>query len=482
MDRPDPAAGSFFSSGTARLPWISVAPHAPYFLDDTGAPWTPIGQNDAISWPELNGLFRRRDMASVENHLHWLKASGVTCLRLMLEYAQVRHRYFERPAGHYVPAMVQFWDDLFALCERIGLRILLTPVDTFWTWLHWRWHPWNQANGGPLRAPSEILTCPETRKAIKARLSFAVERWSGSGALFAWDLWNEIHPAQAGDSADNFDEFIHDLSSHVRELETTLHGRSHPQTVSVFGPELTWKPHMALHEPIFRHRDLDFATIHIYGSGPIDHPQDTVEPAVLFARIVRESLAEIRDSWPFLDTEHGPIHSFKDKKKTLPEPFDDEYFRHIAWAHLASGGAGGGMRWPNRHPHVLTAGMRRAQRAMADFLPLVEWAQFERRNLNEEITAEGFHPFGCGDAQQAVVWLLRKEHLAADGRLRTDGAPLSTHIRVPGLAAGAYRITGWDTQAGRPVEEHVASAENGALAFTPDPIMADRAFAIRLVG
>src|SRR5690606_15354837 len=87
------------------LPWISVAPDAPYFVDERGAPWTPIGQNDAITWPELAGLFRRRDLPAVERHLHWLKAHGVTCLRLMMEYAQVRHRYFERPAGRFVPHM-----------------------------------------------------------------------------------------------------------------------------------------------------------------------------------------------------------------------------------------------------------------------------------------------------------------------------------------------------------------------------------------
>jgi hypothetical protein len=192
----------------ARLPWISVAPSAPYFVDESGAPWTPIGQNDAITWPELDGLFRRRDLRGVEKHLLWLREHGVTCLRLMLEYAQVRHRYFERPAGSFVPAMVRLWDDLFRMCERVGLRILLTPVDTFWTWVHWRWHPWNRANGGPLDHPSRILLCPETRALIKARLAFAVRRWGGSGALFAWDLWNEIHPAQAGDSVDCWDEFI----------------------------------------------------------------------------------------------------------------------------------------------------------------------------------------------------------------------------------------------------------------------------------
>ncbi|TIL77742.1 MAG: hypothetical protein E5Y81_12695, partial [Mesorhizobium sp.] len=43
---------------------------------------------------------------------------------------------------------------------------------------------------------------------------------------------------------------------------------------------------------------------------------------------------------------------------TSPE-LPTEYFRHLQWAHLAAGGAGGGMRWPNRSPHVLTPGMRR---------------------------------------------------------------------------------------------------------------------------
>ena len=49
-----------------RLPWIEVARGAPYFVTETGEPWTPIGQNDSISWIELKGLFRRRDLPAVE--------------------------------------------------------------------------------------------------------------------------------------------------------------------------------------------------------------------------------------------------------------------------------------------------------------------------------------------------------------------------------------------------------------------------------
>jgi hypothetical protein len=462
----------------ADLPWVQVC--GSYFSTEDGRAWTPVGQNDSISWSDFNGLFRRRDIPAVERHLGWLSDHGVTCLRLMLEYAQVRHRYFERPLGTFSPNMVRLWDDLFALCEKYGMRILLTPFDTFWTWLHWRWHPYNRKNGGCLDTPSRMLLCGETRKAIKARLTFAVERWGGSGALFAWDLWNEIHPAHAENSADGFEEFIHDLSDHVRRLELKLYGRSHPQTVSLFGPELWWKPNMELKAPIFRHPDLDFASIHIYQERTIDDPKDTVAPAIAVGQIVRNALKETRDNRPFFDSEHGPIHAFKDKHITLPEPFDDEYFRHMQWAHLASGAAGGGMRWPNRRPHVLTHGMRRAQHAMAKFLPLIDWPRFERTNLNEEIrTSPGVAAFGCGDGRQAVVWLMRTDSIAADGTLSHEAQPIRPALHVPGLQPGRYRITPWDTEAGvaRPALE--GEARPGGLLLEAPPFPRDLALAIR---
>jgi mannan endo-1,4-beta-mannosidase len=467
------------SAGERPLAWIGTRPGHPYFFTDRGEPWTPIGQNDAISWHELAGLFRRKDLPGVERHLRWLKAHGVTCLRLMLEYAQVRHRYFERPAGQFVPPMVQLWDDLFALCERVGLRILLTPVDTFWTWLHWRHHPWNRAHGGPLSHPSELLLCRNTRAAIKARLEFAVRRWGGSGALFAWDLWNEIHPAQARDSADCFGEFIHDLSTHVRGLENELYGRSHPQTVSLFGPELRLKPQMAMEEPIFRHPDLDFATIHIYRERSIDHPRDTVAPARAMGQIVAECIAETVDNRPFLDTEHGPIHTFKDKRRTLPEPFDDEYFRHMQWAHLASGGAGGGMRWPNRKPHSLTQGMREAQAGLSRFLPLIDWGRFERRCWNERIdlSSRAVLGFGCGDESQAILWVLRRK-TGADGMVDTSAQPLPLELRCPARAGKSYKIFTFDTRNGRVLGEELAMAEGEKLSIQTE-LRTDLAFAVR---
>jgi hypothetical protein len=463
----------------APLEWIRTVPGAPYFQTDSGLPWAPVGHNDAITWPNLNPLFRRRDPAAVEAHLRMLAEHGVTTIRLMLEYAHREHRYIERPVGVFPPNMVQLWDDLFALCEKTGIRVLLTPFDTYFTWVRWYRHPYNRANGGPCADRTELLTCRDTRECVKRRLAFATERWGGGGALFAWDLWNELHPAQGGYRYDEMGEFISEVGTYLRELETRLHGRAHPQTVSVFGPELLHSGE--LRELIFRHPALDFASTHLYEKGTIDDPADTVAPTLSTGRLVRDAIAEIRDPRPYLDSEHGPIHRFKDKHKPLPDDFDDEYFRHMQWAHLASGGAGGGMRWPNRRPHVLSPGMHQAQRGMADFLPLIDWSRFRRRCLNDEVTVTGaaLAPFACGDDHQAVVWVLRTDAVGADGRVWRDVPAVHAHLRIPGLAPGRYRVTSWDTARGTGLgtREHDAGEDDLSLAlpaFTTDLALAIR--------
>jgi len=467
------------------LPWIQVAPDAPYFIDETGADWTPIGQNDAITWPDFAGLFRRKNLQQVEGHLAWLAAHGVTCLRLMLEYAQGEHRYFEKPAGTFAPNMVRLWDNLFQLCAKYKIRVLLTPVDTFWMWLRWKYHPYNYKNGGPCKKRSEWLLCPKTRQAIKNRLSFVVERWGGSGVLFAWDLWNEIHPAHGGGSTDAFADFVSDLGRHVRETELRLYGRCHPQTVSLYGPVLD--EHPAVADVIFRHPMLDFASTHFYDVATINDPKDTVASAICTGRLVREALMHLPAGRPFFDSEHGPIHAFKDKHITFPEDFDNEYFRHMQWAHLASGAAGGGMRWPNRHPHCLTHGMRRAQQSMAKFTKLIDWKSFRRRNLNEEVTANypAVAVFACGDEKQALLWLLRTDSLVkSSGRLKVlnrEAEPVSVKASLPGMSTGNYTVTLWDTREGKVLgTETIALDMPGALTLPPLHLATDIALAIRL--
>jgi mannan endo-1,4-beta-mannosidase len=460
-----------------RLPWIETRKGHPYFFTEAGKAWTPLGHNDAITWPELAGLFRRRDPESVERHLRGLKAAGITCIRLMLEYCQTEHRYIERPLGAFAPNMVRLWDDLFAMCERVGIHILLTPFDTFFTWIRWKNHPYNRRNGGPCSDRSALLACPATRDAIKARLEYATQRWGGSPALFAWDIWNEMHPAHAGGQVEPLVDFIDEVAPWLKALELKLHGRRHPVTVSVFGPELVASP--ALNAPIFRHPELDFANIHLYEKGTIDKPRNTVAPALATGRLMAAALGEIEDQRPLFDSEHGPIHAFMDKKIVLSEPFDDEYFRHMQWAHLASGGAGGGMRWPNRHPHVLTKGMREAQSALSRFLPLIDWTPFKRRCWNDrlELGAKGFAAFGCGDGDQAVIWVLRTDATARDGMIKRDARPRRLTIRCP-AEAGSYKVRLFDTLRGAVTGETIPRAAEGRLEVPIASVGSDVALAV----
>lgn len=450
---------------------IRVAPSGRYFETFEGDPFMFIGPNDAISWPGLNGLYARCDPDAVDAYLGDLAAHGVTVLRLMLEYCQTDHRYFERPAGRFNPPMVRFWDDLFARCEQFGLRVLLAPWDNFWMARRFHRHPYNAQNGGPAASPGDFFTHDEVIDATIHRFRFVVERWGGSGVIAAWDLFNEIHPFWGGSPAKQA-SVITRISEAIRTAEQKAWGFTRPQTLSVFGPA----PDPEYEELVLRHPSLDFATTHIY-EGAIDYPRDALAPAELMGKWVRYALARAAPGRPFMDTEHGPIHLFNDYKKMLPEPFDNEYERHLMWAHLASGGAGSGMRWPARHPHLLTFGMRRALRSLAAFAERVDWRHFTPVDAlpDLEVGGQNLIPFACRDERQAVIWLLTDTRRPSPAALQKN-VPLT----LRGLCPGDYCVETWDTISGRRLEclnSHVG--EERELRTTLSTVEGDLAMAVR---
>ncbi len=429
------------------LPWIGVAPDAPYFVTDGGANWTPIGQNDALTWPDLSGAYKRKDLAGVDRYFAMLAAHGVTCVRIMLEYCQGEHRYLERPVGVFGPAMVQLWDDLFALCERYGIRLLLTPFDTFWMRRRWVKHPYNHRNGGPCRKLSEFLVCPATREATQRRLAFVTRRWGGSGVIFGWDLYNEIDPRQAAGEVAAVAAWISQVSTFLRQEEMSLHGRAHLQTVSVYGPLLRQYPQ--LNPVVFRHPLLDFASVHFYDA-PLRKPTAPVKAALRTGELVQQALGQITDGRPFLDSEHGPDQLYRQKRGRIPVEFDETYFRGVQWAHLAAGGAGGGLRWPYRHPHSLTAGMRLSQRILSQVVKYIDWQHFNRKHVGEQllVSPRTVKAFGCGNERQALIWLVATQP-ALPGKVNVTGAPDSVTLKMPFLDVGTYRFRAWNTQSGR---------------------------------
>jgi hypothetical protein len=101
-------------------------------------------------------------------------------------------------------------------------------------------------------------------------------------------------------------------------------------------------------EAVLRYPCLNFANARSYAEDAIDDPRNTVHSAIAAGRLLSDALREIRDAKPLFDSEHGPIHAFNGHLRNLPEDFAGACFRRFQWAHFASGGAGGGMRRPNR--------------------------------------------------------------------------------------------------------------------------------------
>lgn len=456
---------------------IQVTPGGRFFETCQGQPFLFIGANDAISWPGLAGLYQRRDLAGASAYLADLAAHGITVMRLMLEYCQDDAHYFEQPVGQPNPIMVQLWDDLLELCERVGLRVLLAPWDNFWMARRWEQHPYNVRNGGPAHSQAAFFSDPATIAATITRLDFVINRWGGSGVIAAWDLFNEIDPFWGGTICQQT-AVLSQLSQAIRQREATRWGFTRPQTVSIFGPQ----PSADYCELIFRHPHLDFATTHIYHKGSIDHPPDTVLPALAMANWVRHALAHTPPDRPFTDSEHGPIHLFNDHQQMLDEAFDDEYERHLMWAHLASGGAGSGMRWPARHPHVLTAGMKRALKSLADFTRLVDWRSFAARDAVSDLAVDtpGLLCFGCRDDRQAVLWLLRGEECNNPAGCLPERPPLrDVWVHIRGLQPGQYHIYIWHTLHGGIIERMDVIATEHQLSIRLPIVEQDLALAIR---
>lgn len=448
--------------------WIRCVEGAPFFETERGEPWAPIGHNEAITWPNLAPLYRRQDPEAVDRHFAQLAESGVTCLRLMLDYNQVRHRHLENRCGTFNPALLQLWDDLIALGEKHGVRFLLTPFDTFFMARRWKSHPYSRRNGGPCRSPREMFICADTREAIINRLRFATRRWGHSPAVFAWDLWNEIDSFYAGGDLAATHDFVTQVSEAVRQEEERLYGRTHLQTASVFLPHLQQRPDLA--DIIYRHPALDFASVHLYEAGTIDAPQTSSAPAEATARLMAKAVGECPTERPLFDSEHGPIHAFKDRRVTLPDAFDAECFRRTQWAHLASGGAGGGMRWPYRHPHRLLDEMHAAQRVLAEFMPLMDWRTFARRPLGARLAVHDFSGLacGCGDERQVIVALFPDAAQSGHACL----------LEINGMVPGCYLVTQVNAATGARESNRVCSRQDGALVVLAEFSGQDIALAI----
>jgi mannan endo-1,4-beta-mannosidase len=471
------------------MPYVRVAPGGRYFMTEDGAPFLVIGHNEAMPWPALRPLYKEEDVGAVDAYLRMLAAHGVTVLRIMLEYCQDECWLFDDPQGCPEPEVVRYWDNLIGLCERHKLRLLVTFWDTFFMSRRWEHHPYSRPESG-FAGPGSFCISPTAFAAQQTRIRFFVDRWGNSPAIFAYDLLNEIHPYWGGSPADQH-RWVTAIAQFIKQYEQERWGKRHLVTVSIFGAQ----PEEGYWDLIFRHPELDFATTHVYEFGVVDNPDNTVDGATTMRAAVRFALERITEVRPYIDTESGPIHAFMDLGRSLPEAFDDEFYHNMSWAHLATGGAGSGMRWPFRHPHTLTPGMHAVQQGMARFVSTLAWTEFTPQPIDDQLAVVAraasdagqqdsrlpVVPFGCSDGRQALVWLLRDVRAVAP-----DAALPAADLMMPDLMPGTYVAEFWETYEGVKTGEINVWVEGGEQitrlplpAFSRDVALAIKQVAIK---
>lgn len=450
--------------GETRAELITIAPDGKYFQKGDQA-FLIVGPNDALTWPGLSPLLGHISPQAAEDYVRRLSDNGVNTIRVMIEYAQFPQGLLENPLGEYRTEVVEFWDTFFMWLEKYDMYAIVTPWDPFWMERTWRQNPYNVENGGMMRSMKGFLTDPEALEMQKARFKFMIERWGGSTHILAWELMNEIELWWGATNRD-ISLWISEMADFVRDHQLKTHGFTQLITAS----SAASKPSGSLAEVIFNHPNLDFATTHLYTGPGMNAPTNTTDVASEVALAVNYALWQIKDRRPYIDTESGPIERWIGSAT-----FDAEFLHNVSWAHLASGGAGTGMRWPYRSPHILTIGMLESLSRIAAFIVAFDFTGFVPENISLDLVpSPGYEAMGISDGERTLIWLLREEHL--------QGEPLATVLKVNDIALGIYTLSFWDPwDAEWILSEQVALGEPTAAITTP-PFSKDIALVLHLLG
>ncbi len=260
-----------------RLPSILRDPaHPTSFIRSDGRPFVPTGAN--VAWPNGDCVpFYRDAFAKFSKaNLNWMRVWMVHWGSLNLDWLP-EWMGQSPPPGGVDPRIAANWDQLLEAAEENGVyvQMVFQHHGQFTTGANsnWKDNPWNAANkGGILKTPTEFFTQPAARLITMLKYRYIVARWSWSPAIFAWELFNEVHWVDAIDKEKNaavVAEWHGDMAELLRSVDLYRHLVT-TSTDNVRSPIYAkmdfYQPHLYAADLIVGSRSMNFP------AGAVDRP------------------------------------------------------------------------------------------------------------------------------------------------------------------------------------------------------------------
>lgn len=301
-------------SGAGGFVRVSATNHR-YFELDSGRSFIPIGLN--LCWPDKNGL------PSYETRFAKLQSVGGNFARIWTTQER-RLETKEAGLGRYDVAAAAFYDGVFRLAERHGVCTMLTFDDyrvlakTDYFNAHWDASPYNVANGGPLKEPTDFFANAECKRLYKQRLRYLVARYSAYPSLAFWELYNE---------QDNIPKpgvplaWFREMTDYLKSIDPYRH----PITTSY-----SWDDRAE----VWQSPAVGLTQRHMYGQG------ETVD----FVSMIEGNSRKLdRFGKPRLIGEFGI--TWKEPDIALDKSRKGTPLHDALWASIMTGDAGGALTW-----------------------------------------------------------------------------------------------------------------------------------------
>jgi hypothetical protein len=235
------------------------------FQFDSGKPFRGIGENvawEGRSWENENYNYEYFLGKLAQNGGNYFR-TWMSVWNLPLEWKTVVDtKRYTNTTEYFHPQGIERMDELVALCDSLGLYMMLTLGwhGELQTADRWNVNIYNTINGGPAATPSDFFTSTTAKTQYKNRLRYIVARWGYSTNIGAWEFFNEIDNA-AYNGTESTIAIAHsaitlwhtDMSDYLQSIDPY----NHLITTSVSHRELTG---------LFNVPNIDFIQKHIYKS------------------------------------------------------------------------------------------------------------------------------------------------------------------------------------------------------------------------